>query len=532
MLFASKTRSQIAALTTRRRSRPQVEPLEARLALSAALGSLSAHSAHHFSHPVDVTGHHTATRPHPHPGHRRPMLSGHGHGLAGHEKAPPSHGGPAGPAGLVSIAAVQAVTATTTTFNGSDYAYGTAFQADGKIVVAGTTGLNSSSGMFAVARYNSDLTLDTSFGNGGKQTTAITPHYGSYGYAMAIDATNTANNGKIVVAGTTYSTSYKGNHYSDFAVARYTTAGGLDTTFGGGRGYVTTNTSSVTSGNDEIFAVAIDGQDRVIAAGQSSNGSHNVVTLARYTSAGALDTSFNSSGPQRGVIRLDFGQDADAQALVVDGNGNYLVSGTLNTTSYAGQGSNTSNGVFIARFTPAGVLDPTFGNGGIRLVSSLSGDWDHFNAMTLDASGNIVVAGTSMPSGSVPPDHPPEILLARFTPSGNLDSTFGSGAGFVTQGVALGYSVAIDPRSGAILVGAESGVPNSPSCFDLTRFLPDGTLDTSFNGTGTLLYAFPGYPNEEIARGLAIGTSGNYVQAGWLESTGGSYVWGVLNVQA
>jgi uncharacterized delta-60 repeat protein len=435
----------------------------------------------------------------------------------------------------VSLAAAPSsptVTATSTVFNGGDYAYGAGIQAVGKIVVAGTTRQSSSSGMFAVARYNPDLSLDTSFGTGGKQTTALTPRVASYGFSMAIDANAGANLGKIVVAGTTYSTSYKGSQYTDFAVARYTTAGVLDTSFGGGKGFVTTNTSSAQTGNDEVFSVTIDGQDRIIAAGTASNGSYQVVTLARYTSSGALDTSFNHVGRQPGVVTLDLGQNAEASGVLVDANGNYLIVGSLKGAFYPPltESPAGSNGVFVARFTPAGALDPTFGTNGVVSFASMTGngDLDEFRALTLDASGNIVVVGDAQPAipGNIQAN-----VVARFTPTGALDTTFGGGKGWIeVQGLERGDSVAIQP-DGAIVEGgyADDGTGNYG--FAVQRFLSDGSIDTSFNGTGILIYVFPSPNNVQPARGLALGSSGNIVLAGWHDTTTSAPVWGVLNIQ-
>ena len=115
----------------------------------------------------------------------------------------------------------------TTTFplNSSSVAESVALQSDGKIVVAGYTGPGDS---FALARYNTDGTLDTSFGSSGK----VTNNFGFH----ASQQRSVQADGKIVVAGGV------GNGSSwDFAVARYNMDGTLDTSFGGGTGEVTTD---------------------------------------------------------------------------------------------------------------------------------------------------------------------------------------------------------------------------------------------------------------------------------------------------
>lgn len=428
------------------------------------------------------------------------------------------------------------VTATSTQFSiGNDFAFGAALQTDGKIIVAGTDGLWSGSpGLFAVARYNPDLSLDTSFGSGGKQTASIGKRITSYGFATTIDNNAGANRGKILVAGTAYSTSYKGSNYADFAIARFTTSGALDTTFGGGKGYISTNASTVTAGNDQIFSVAIDRQDRIVAAGVATNGSYQVPTLARFTASGVLDTSFNAGGPQPGIVRLDFGQNAQASAVTIDGNGNYVIVGSLQSgfLPRMSTGPFQSGGVFVARYTPAGVLDTTFGNHGVFFSSTLTGssDANGFSAVAIDAAGNIVASGSAAPISEGTFGN----LVARFTPNGTLDPTFGGGNGWVkVQGLVGGDSIAIQP-DGAIVTGGSAGDANGDYGFALERFLPDGSIDTSFNGTGLLIYVFPHSDNGDIqsTRGMVLTPSGKIVLAGRHNTPSSTLeVWGVISVQ-
>ena len=171
-----------------------------------------------------------------------------------------------------------------------------------------------------------------------------------------------------------------------------------------------------------------------------------------------LDTSFNASGPRPGVVRLDFGHDAEASAVTVDGNGNYVVVGSLQGNGVPPRGSTgpfQSGGVFVARFTPAGVLDTTFGNNGVVFFNSLTGssDYNGFRAVAIDATGNIVAPGNASPINAGTFGN----LVARFTPNGALDPTFGGGNGWVkVQGLVGGDSIAIQP-DGAIVTGGTAG---------------------------------------------------------------------------
>src|SRR5205823_5199649 len=107
-----------------------------------------------------------------------------------------------------------------------DDADGVAIQSDGKIVVAGTCNRGGSDNVFAVARYNADGSLDSTFGSGG----TVTTDFGLGGSDDSAYAVALQPDGKIVAAGATY----LGGVPGDFALARYNPDGTLDSTFGGG----------------------------------------------------------------------------------------------------------------------------------------------------------------------------------------------------------------------------------------------------------------------------------------------------------
>jgi uncharacterized delta-60 repeat protein len=116
----------------------------------------------------------------------------------------------------------------TTDFAGSgDGAGAIAVQPDGKLVAAGGATINGQAD-FALARYNSNGTLDTSFSTGGRVTTDFGGRYeGASSVALQWD-------GKIVVAGGSVI-----GLYDNFALARYNSNGTLDTSFGTGGKVIT-----------------------------------------------------------------------------------------------------------------------------------------------------------------------------------------------------------------------------------------------------------------------------------------------------
>ena len=149
--------------------------------------------------------------------------------------------------------------------NNHDVAKSVTIQSDGKIVVAGSS-VNGIYSDFAMVRYNTDGSLDTSFGNGGKVTSSI-GNGNDFGMSVAIES-----NGKIVVAG--YSDSSKYN----FAMIRYNTNGSIDPCFGI-NGKVTT---VMGSGNDYSHSVATQSDGKSVVAGYSFNGRNYDFAVVRY----------------------------------------------------------------------------------------------------------------------------------------------------------------------------------------------------------------------------------------------------------
>jgi uncharacterized delta-60 repeat protein len=170
-------------------------------------------------------------------------------------------------------------TVTTPIGSGSSAAHALAAQPDGKILAGGETSVGSE-GEYALARYNPDGSLDTSFGTSGKVTTAIGSLYDRI-HAVALQA-----DGKIVAAGG----SEDPPNY-DFAVARYNPNGSLDPSFGTD-GKVATPIA--VSGGGEAYAIAVQTDGKIVVGG--SSGDNKDFVIARYNPDGSLDASFGTSG--------------------------------------------------------------------------------------------------------------------------------------------------------------------------------------------------------------------------------------------
>lgn len=171
----------------------------------------------------------------------------------------------------------------TTSINSyTDQAYSVAIQTNGKILVAGGFS-NPGYDDFFVLRYNSNGTLDTSFGTGGVAQT----DFGGDDVAQTIKV---QGDGKIIVAGYTS----PNGATADFAFVRYNSNGSLDTTFGtNGK----TTTSIVGSGYDAITDIAIQSDGKIIAIGYANVGiNNNEIVVVRYNTNGSLDTNFDVDG--------------------------------------------------------------------------------------------------------------------------------------------------------------------------------------------------------------------------------------------
>jgi len=245
---------------------------------------------------------------------------------------------------------------TTDFAGGDDAGRAMAVQADGRIVVAG-----SSDPGFALARYDADGSLDGSFSGDGRQTTAIGGWGRAGGRALALQA-----DGRIVVAGHSYQGGATGE---DFALARYNADGSLDGSFSGDG----TQTTDFAGGNEYGNGVVVQAGGRIVVAGHSEPGSF---ALARYNADGSLDGSFAGGGKQT----TDFsGGRAVGTAVAVQPDGKIVVAGF--------------EPFVLARYNADGSLDSSFSGDGRQTTEF--GGFAAGNAVAVQADGRIVVAGNS-----------------------------------------------------------------------------------------------------------------------------------------
>jgi len=285
----------------------------------------------------------------------------------------------------------------TTDFGGAfEGAWSVALQPDGKIVAAGLT-LISGINQFALARYNSDGTLDASFGTGGRVTTAFPGATIANAFSVALQP-----DGKVVVAGWT---NIDGG--ADFALARYDSTGTLDTSFGTGGRVITAFADSQGHSLAGVFCVVVQPDGKIVAAGDAKLDRGYDFVLARYNSNGTLDAGFGAGGR----VITDFGgSDDGAEAVALQPDGKIVAAGFARGIDFD---------FALARYNDDGTLDASFGTAG-RVTTDFAGFSDTAYAVAVQPDGKIIAAGSA---GTI--NRGFDFAVARYNSDGTLDASFG-----------------------------------------------------------------------------------------------------------
>jgi uncharacterized delta-60 repeat protein len=388
-------------------------------------------------------------------------------------------------------------------FGRSGGANAIALQADGKMVVAGSALSAQGPPDFALARYNSDGSLDGSFGSGGRVTTDFGGRSDN-ATAVAIQP-----DGKILAAG---GADLAGTQF-DFALVRYNSNGSLDSTFGSG-GKVTTD---FNGGLDAATALTLQTDGKIILAGFATAGDPHMA-LARYNPNGTLDSSFGTAG--KVVTNVNNTRDF-ANAVAIQSDGKIV----------AGGSTLTPLGSFVmfalARYNSDGSLDPAFGSGGKVTTQVVSGDGedDEIFALAIQPDGRIIAAGEA--------NFRQDFGMVRYLTSGSPDTSFGVN-GVVTTDFngtldnARGVVLQIDGK--IVLAGAANLTTGSTGDFGIARYNPSGSLDPTFGTGGKGITDFGG--NVDIARGVVLQSDNRIVAAGSTINTPGTGEFAVARYMA
>jgi len=325
-------------------------------------------------------------------------------------------------------------------------------QPDGKIVVAGGAFPQFTfAGNFEVVRYNPNGSLDRSFGNGGIVTTTFPE--GSYAFDVALQP-----DGKIVAAGTVFVDFIPGEpSNTDFALARYNPDGTPDAAFGSG-GQVSTDFVGM---EDDAFSVLIQSDGKIVAVGSANSpATYYDFAAVRYLSNGTIDTAFGVAGK----VSTDFGDHNfdRAQSAALQSDGKIVAAG------FAISQNGLSENFAVARYTANGVLDTTFSRDGITQIDFGNCCQSAYQVL-LQSDGKIITVG--YPNTE---DSDSDFLLARLNPRGSLDPTFGVGGRVRTSFGDLngGANGAVLQSDGKIVaVGFQATFSNQWSNFALARYV-------------------------------------------------------------
>jgi uncharacterized delta-60 repeat protein len=337
--------------------------------------------------------------------------------------------------------------------SGPDSANAVAIQSDGKIVVAGQAGL-ANNARVGVARYNPDGSLDNTFNGTGTLIFDFVGTAGGAANGVALQA-----DGKIVVVGSSG---------VDFAVARINTNGTLDTTFGGspGSGIITRDFGS---SNEGATAVAILPDGRIVVAGFTTSAGRGVFAFD-YISTGGFPQFVGpevdgTGAPINGAKHTSFGGGIDAKptSIAIQPDGKVVLVGDATFTT--GVPGSVDRFMVIARYNTDGTMDTTFDGDGLRGVDF--GTFSFASGVALQPDGKIVAVGHVEESlnGVVNT----KFAVARFNANGSLDATF-SGDGRLTTDFSAttrdsAKAVAVQKIDGRIVA-----VGSSNSRFALARY--------------------------------------------------------------
>jgi uncharacterized delta-60 repeat protein len=338
-------------------------------------------------------------------------------------------------------------------------------QPDGKIVAVAASQLSGAT--WAVSRSNANGTLDSSFGNNGTVVTTFAGSSGGEANGLAIQP-----DGKIVVVGIVN----QPGTFDDWGIARYNTDGTLDTSFGSG-GLLLMKFSGEAGW---LYDAAILSNGDILVGGMLQNP--NGFAVARLTSNGQLDTSFGTNGIAS--INPDpthHWVNTTGQSMIVQPDGKILMTGIANGPYLP-----------VVRFNADGTADTSFNGTGVQLIPGSAFGSSYTGAtgqgLALQSDGKIIVTGHADPANAEY-----DWATARLNPDGSLDTSF-NGDWLATIDFEGGSDIANDVTvmpDGKIIVAGRADVGKTTGQgfnLALARYNTDGTLDTTFNGNGKLIF--------------------------------------------
>jgi uncharacterized delta-60 repeat protein len=337
-----------------------------------------------------------------------------------------------------------------------DFGRGVVVQKDSKIVAVGDSNARGSYDLAAARVLSPQGTFDSTFGTAGNGTATVATLGATSATATEEFAGGAAlqPDGKVVIAGTRTNA----NTFHDFAVARLTVTGALDTS----GTFDFTPGAGIPGSNDYASAAAVAPDGKIVVAGTTDAAGAEDLAVIRLTAGLQLDPSFAGAGQGQGRFNIGGADRGDAVAVQPDGK--ILVAGSSD--------SKGADDFAVTRLTTAGVKDASFGDGTGSVFTDVAGAGDAAFAVAVQANGKILVAGAVGDNMGV----------VRLQPSGAPDTTFGNnGKAVVDLGAsddAAGIAIQSD---GKILL---AGTSNAKGNDDLAVARLQGDAPAAGGGLG------------------------------------------------
>ncbi len=370
------------------------------------------------------------------------------------------------PAGSLDASFGEGGKVVTSFSTGIEEAKAVVLQEDGKIVVAGFTQFASTGKDFLVARYLTDGTLDNTFGINGLWTMDLQLGSDDVAHSMVIDAT-----GRIILAGSSDDGANK-----NAAMVRLLSNGALDETFGT-NGIVLTD--FIAGNQDEVKVIKqhlLTG--KLIVGGQSASTSNLALPIiARYSSEGVLDTTFNSTGILSATtIASDLQRNMMIEDLEVVANGKISAAGWRKNIS-----TSISSEFWACRVLSNGTMDNTFSTDGAIAYAEVGGACYGYS-LILNGNQDFIIGGTRSYLGSN------DFRIITITNSGTIPNTSSNYS--LSADVDISYAMTTDVDGKYVLSGS-AGSPTSRA-FGTLRLLSAGDLqaDNAFDSNGRVTTSF------------------------------------------
>lgn len=382
--------------------------------------------------------------------------------------------------------------------NGHNYSFVNSIHPlpDGRFIVVGTSGVASLFSKLVMARYNADGSLDTGFGTNGKVISTLWPN-------------SLPGNKLVFLPGggfmVTSAKLYVDTQNYDVAVEKYTEDGILDTSFGTNGQVVTSYSGGLNSARSTPAAIALKADGKFVVAGAYLQGAIYRMALAQFNANGTLDTTFDGDG--KVITNFGAGIYSDGLGVFVAEDGKITMAGNVS--------DNVSRNFGLVRYNTNGTLDTSFDTDGM-LISPFAADdaYSFINAVILQEGGKYIVVCRPGYGALETSD----FVVRRYNADGSADAAFGTN-GRASASFDTGQSeaqLAVVTAEGEIIAaGKSSPFEANHIDFAVAKFTQAGVLDTAFADGGKVIVAFEKgndeltqlllLPNDKI---LAVGTSG------------------------